>query len=37
VILPKYSKKGEQKSANFMPGQAMVQQEPELKIAQTSK
>jgi hypothetical protein len=37
VILLKYRMKGEHKSANCMPGHATVQQEPELKIAQTSK
>jgi hypothetical protein len=32
VILLKYCKKGEQKFANFMSGQALAQQEPKLTI-----
>ena len=37
VIPLKFRKKGEQKSANFMSGKALVQQEPKLTIAQTTK
>jgi hypothetical protein len=37
LILLKYCNKGEKKYANFMPGQALIQQETKLTIAQTSK